>query len=220
MEMDIDGVGGVSILAKAKVFRSGVHFPAFSFEKHAETEGFGKVRSWKQRLLDNAKFDPDGKAYAIFRGWLTALHYMAFVRAQCGWYSTHGGGSIIAKWLYIADMIKEMEQERIARENEEKERAERMKKIKDQFADPNSQWEKDKNDIQNEAMKEKKEKEQAEAKAAEASKAAEATKAAESNTDSKKESKEDSSPASKAETKAESKTDSKAEGKDAQGKAQ
>ena len=44
MELDIDGVGGVSILAKAKVFRSGVHFPAFSFEKHAETEGFGKVR--------------------------------------------------------------------------------------------------------------------------------------------------------------------------------
>jgi hypothetical protein len=45
MEMDIDGVGGVSILAKARVFRSGVHFPAFSFEKHAETEGFGKVCS-------------------------------------------------------------------------------------------------------------------------------------------------------------------------------
>jgi len=44
MEMEIDGVGGVSILAKARVFRSGVHFPAFSFEKHAETEGFGKVR--------------------------------------------------------------------------------------------------------------------------------------------------------------------------------
>lgn len=44
MEMDIDGVGGVSILAKARVFRSGVHFPAFSFEKHAETEGFGKVQ--------------------------------------------------------------------------------------------------------------------------------------------------------------------------------
>lgn len=43
MEMECDGVGGVSILAKAKVFRSGVHFPAFSFEKHAETEGFGKV---------------------------------------------------------------------------------------------------------------------------------------------------------------------------------
>ncbi|KAK2742918.1 Mannan polymerase II complex anp1 subunit [Myotisia sp. PD_48] len=43
MEMEIDGVGGVSILAKAKVFRSGVHFPAFSFEKHAETEAFGKM---------------------------------------------------------------------------------------------------------------------------------------------------------------------------------
>jgi mannan polymerase II complex ANP1 subunit len=43
MEMEIDGVGGVSILARAKVFRYGVHFPAFSFEKHAETEGFGKV---------------------------------------------------------------------------------------------------------------------------------------------------------------------------------
>lgn len=43
MEMEIDGVGGVSILAKAKVFRSGCHFPAFSFEKHAETEGFGKM---------------------------------------------------------------------------------------------------------------------------------------------------------------------------------
>lgn len=44
MEMELDGVGGVSILAKAQVFRAGVHFPAFSFEKHAETEGFGKVR--------------------------------------------------------------------------------------------------------------------------------------------------------------------------------
>ncbi|KAK0388729.1 hypothetical protein NLU13_4972 [Sarocladium strictum] len=42
-EMDVDGIGGVSILAKAKVFRSGVHFPAFSFERHAETEGFGKM---------------------------------------------------------------------------------------------------------------------------------------------------------------------------------
>ena len=47
-----------------------------------------------------------------------------------------------------------MEQERIARENEEKERAERMKKIKEQFTDPNSQWEKDKSDIQNIAISE------------------------------------------------------------------
>lgn len=51
MEMEIDGVGGVSILAKAKVFRSGVHFPAFSFEKHAETEGFGKVNLTATRSL-------------------------------------------------------------------------------------------------------------------------------------------------------------------------
>ncbi|KAL4923969.1 Anp1-domain-containing protein [Aspergillus undulatus] len=43
MEMELDGIGGVSILAKAKVFRAGVHFPAFSFERHAETEGFGKM---------------------------------------------------------------------------------------------------------------------------------------------------------------------------------
>jgi hypothetical protein len=37
-EMDLDGVGGVSILSKARVFRSGTLFPAFSFERHAETE--------------------------------------------------------------------------------------------------------------------------------------------------------------------------------------
>ncbi|KAJ6036665.1 hypothetical protein N7540_000944 [Penicillium herquei] len=43
MEMELDGIGGVSILAKARVFRAGVHFPAFSFERHAETEGFGKM---------------------------------------------------------------------------------------------------------------------------------------------------------------------------------
>ncbi|CCH59168.1 hypothetical protein TBLA_0B03270 [Henningerozyma blattae CBS 6284] len=41
--LDIDGVGGVSILAKAKLFRHGVHFPAFTFENHAETEAFGKM---------------------------------------------------------------------------------------------------------------------------------------------------------------------------------
>ncbi|ANZ73701.1 BA75_00548T0 [Komagataella pastoris] len=42
-EMPLDGIGGVSILSKAKVFKSGSNFPAFSFEKHAETEGFGKL---------------------------------------------------------------------------------------------------------------------------------------------------------------------------------
>jgi mannan polymerase II complex ANP1 subunit len=43
VEMELDGIGGVSILAKARVSRAGVHFPAFSFERHAETEGFGKM---------------------------------------------------------------------------------------------------------------------------------------------------------------------------------
>ena len=41
--MPLDGIGGVSILSKASVFRQGSSFPAFSFEKHAETEGFGKM---------------------------------------------------------------------------------------------------------------------------------------------------------------------------------
>lgn len=44
--------------------------------------------------------------------------------------------------------MEEMEQERRNRENEEKERAERAKKIKEEFIDPNSQWEKDKSDIE------------------------------------------------------------------------
>lgn len=43
VEMELDGIGGVSILSKAAVFRHGALFPAFSFEKHAETEGFGKL---------------------------------------------------------------------------------------------------------------------------------------------------------------------------------
>lgn len=41
--VDLDGVGGVSILARARVFREGVHFSAFTFENHAETEAFGKM---------------------------------------------------------------------------------------------------------------------------------------------------------------------------------
>lgn len=46
--LDIDGVGGVSILARAKIFRQGVNFPAFTFLNHAETEAFGKMA----RLMD------------------------------------------------------------------------------------------------------------------------------------------------------------------------
>ncbi|ODV84446.1 glycosyltransferase family 62 protein [[Candida] arabinofermentans NRRL YB-2248] len=41
--VDLDGVGGVSILARAKVFREGSNFPAFTFMNHAETEAFGKL---------------------------------------------------------------------------------------------------------------------------------------------------------------------------------
>ncbi|TVY40485.1 Mannan polymerase II complex subunit [Lachnellula occidentalis] len=131
MEMDIDGVGGVSILAKAKVFRSGVHFPAFSFEKHAETEGFGKMA---KRMQFSVVGLPHYTIWHLYEPSVDDIRHM-----------------------------EEMEQERQAREQEETDRVERMKKIKDQFADPNSQWEKDKTDIQNEAMKEKKAKEDAEA---------------------------------------------------------
>jgi hypothetical protein len=41
--MDLDGIGGVSILARSKVFRHGANFPGFAFENHAETEAFGKM---------------------------------------------------------------------------------------------------------------------------------------------------------------------------------
>ena len=83
MEMEIDGVGGVSILAKAKVFRSGVHFPAFSFEKHAETEGFGKV-SENISVCDHLiKHLSDGQTDAILCRRAPSLHSLAFVRAKC-----------------------------------------------------------------------------------------------------------------------------------------
>ena len=45
-----------------------------------------------------------------------------------------------------------MEQERLRRENEEKEWLELAKKIKEQFKDTQGQWEKDKNDIEKLAM--------------------------------------------------------------------
>lgn len=50
--------------------------------------------------------------------------------------------------------MEEMENERKNREKEEKERAERAKKIKEEFNDPNSQWEKDKSDIEGISKKE------------------------------------------------------------------
>lgn len=42
-EVKLDAVGGVVILVKADVHRSGVNFPAYAFENQAETEGFGKM---------------------------------------------------------------------------------------------------------------------------------------------------------------------------------
>ena len=90
MEMEIDGVGGVSILAKAKVFRSGVHFPAFSFEKHAETEGFGKVGFDWFCVMTLLKSNLDGKENAIFSCWIAPLYRLASLRTKCRRYTAHG----------------------------------------------------------------------------------------------------------------------------------
>jgi mannan polymerase II complex ANP1 subunit len=43
-QVELDAIGGVSILVKSEVFRTGCHFPAFSFQNQVETEAFGKVR--------------------------------------------------------------------------------------------------------------------------------------------------------------------------------
>ena len=50
---------------------------------------------------------------------------------------------------------QQMEQERLAREQEEKDKAEKAKKMKESFGDTTSQWEKDKNEIQNIALQDK-----------------------------------------------------------------
>jgi hypothetical protein len=42
-EIPLDGIGGVNIVVKADVHRSGVNFPAYAFENQAETEGFAKM---------------------------------------------------------------------------------------------------------------------------------------------------------------------------------
>ena len=91
MEMEIDGVGGVSILSKAKVFRSGVHFPAFSFEKHAETEGFGKVGFDCFDLITLLKTGLDGKKNAILSCRIAPLHRLASLRTKRRRYTAHGG---------------------------------------------------------------------------------------------------------------------------------
>ncbi|PLB38960.1 ANP1/MMN9/VAN1 family protein [Aspergillus candidus] len=42
-ELELDGIGGVNILVKADVHRTGINFPAYSFENQAETEGFAAM---------------------------------------------------------------------------------------------------------------------------------------------------------------------------------
>ncbi|KAL8756931.1 MAG: hypothetical protein Q9184_004345 [Pyrenodesmia sp. 2 TL-2023] len=42
-EVPLDGIGGVNILVKADVHRSGINFPCYAFENQAETEGFAKM---------------------------------------------------------------------------------------------------------------------------------------------------------------------------------
>ncbi|KAF2273202.1 uncharacterized protein EI97DRAFT_384144 [Westerdykella ornata] len=39
----LDGIGGVNIVVKADVHRSGINFPCYAFENQAETEGFAKM---------------------------------------------------------------------------------------------------------------------------------------------------------------------------------
>ncbi|PNS14072.1 Mannan polymerase complex subunit mnn9 [Sphaceloma murrayae] len=43
VEIPLDGIGGVNILVKAEVHRSGINFPCYAFENQAETEGFAKM---------------------------------------------------------------------------------------------------------------------------------------------------------------------------------
>ncbi|AEO63593.1 glycosyltransferase family 62 protein [Thermothielavioides terrestris NRRL 8126] len=42
-EIELDGIGGVNIIVKADVHRSGINFPCYAFENQAETEGFAKM---------------------------------------------------------------------------------------------------------------------------------------------------------------------------------
>ncbi|KAL8813030.1 MAG: hypothetical protein Q9223_007145, partial [Gallowayella weberi] len=39
----LDGIGGVNVLVKAHVHRSGINFPCYAFENQADTEGFAAM---------------------------------------------------------------------------------------------------------------------------------------------------------------------------------
>ncbi|SPO02635.1 probable ANP1 protein [Cephalotrichum gorgonifer] len=123
IEMEIDGVGGVSILAKARVFRAGGHFPAFSFEKHAETEGFGKMA---KRMGFSVVGLPHYTIWHLYEPSVDDIRRM-----------------------------EEMEQERLGREKAEQMKVEWAKKLKEEFGDPNIQWEQDKTGMQQLANQDK-----------------------------------------------------------------
>jgi mannan polymerase II complex ANP1 subunit len=136
VEMEIDGVGGVSILAKAKVFRAGVHFPAFSFEKHAETEGFGKVVH----------------CWTILVSYTNGAQMAKRMR-----FSVVGLPHYTVWHLYepSADDLKHMErmeEERKTKEAAEKAEKERQAKLNANFANPKAQWEADKKQIEDAAL--------------------------------------------------------------------
>ncbi|KAG8533070.1 uncharacterized protein KY384_001853 [Bacidia gigantensis] len=42
-EVPLDGIGGVNIVVKAEVHRSGINFPCYPFENQADTEGFAAM---------------------------------------------------------------------------------------------------------------------------------------------------------------------------------
>ncbi|CCF60056.1 hypothetical protein KAFR_0I02770 [Kazachstania africana CBS 2517] len=78
-EMELDGIGGVSILSKAKVFRTGSHFPAFSFEKHAETEAFGRL---SRRMNYNVVGLPHYVIWHIYEPSTEDLKHMAWMAEE------------------------------------------------------------------------------------------------------------------------------------------
>jgi mannan polymerase complexes MNN9 subunit len=56
MVLELDGVGGTSLLVKAEVHRDGAMFPPFAFYHLIETEGFAKMArrlGWKSYGLPN-----------------------------------------------------------------------------------------------------------------------------------------------------------------------
>lgn len=78
-EIELDGIGGVSILSKAKVFRTGSHFPAFSFEKHAETEAFGKL---SRKMNYNVVGLPHYVVWHIYEPSTEDLKHMAWMAEE------------------------------------------------------------------------------------------------------------------------------------------